>query len=83
MGAEGASAFAEVAAFGTIASGEVVATGARAGASVGMMGAGFRRIIDGASEKGDGEALLGDRCVTVGGNVLLMFAGTYCGKDFT
>jgi hypothetical protein len=50
---------------------------------VGMIGAGFGRIIDRAGEENNGEALLGDRCVAVGRDVLLVSASTCCGKDLT
>jgi hypothetical protein len=52
--------------------GEGRATGMRAGAGMGLTGARFGRVIDGAGD----EVFLGCRGVNVGGDVLLVSAGT-------
>jgi hypothetical protein len=88
VGAGEASAFAEVAASGTVASGETVAAGAGAGAGVGVAAAGGAGVTDWAGEegsrllirqKGEDRALLRDLCVGAGKDKLL---GVPASKDF-
>jgi len=83
VGAGGAFVFAEIIIFRAIISGEVIATGVRVKAGIRIMGAGFKRIINEASEKGNSEVLLRDRRMTTSRDILLVFIGTYYGKDFT
>ena len=83
VGAKGAFVFAEVTIFRAIISGEVIATGARIGVNIRIIGVGFGRIINRASKKGNSEILLGDKYIIINRDILLVFTGICYNKDFT